>query len=54
MAKAMTEGLLMCYIKQLLSAIDKLLGQLSIYATWLSSIAYNTPRFWQWLNMFSY
>ena len=39
------------------SALDKLLGQLGIYATWLSSIAYLqkqlrifyifTPRFWQ-------
>ena len=46
------------------SVLDKLLGQLGIYATWLSSIAYLqkllrifyifTPRFWQWLHTFSY
>ena len=51
-----------CYVGSALasgvSALDKLLGQLGIYATWLSSIAYlqkqlRTPRFWQWLHMFS-
>ena len=51
---------LILYTFQLIiSAQDKLLGQLGIYATWLSTIAYlqkqlriiffkkKTPRFWQ-------
>ena len=47
----------------ILSALDKLLGQLGIYATWLTSIAYLqkqlrifhiffTPRFFLWLHFF--
>ena len=46
----------------LASALDKLLGQLGIYATWLSSIAYLqkqlrififfTPHFFLWLHIF--
>ena len=46
------------FLEKNISALDKLLGQLGNYATWLSSIAYsqkqlrifffkNTPCFWQ-------
>ena len=55
----------MTYKAPYISALDKLLGELGIYATWLSSIVYLqkqlrifygffTPHFLQLLHMFSY
>ena len=52
-----------CTFKGQVSALDKLLGQLGIYATWLSSIAYLqkqlrififffTPRFFSVITHF--
>ena len=36
----MSTGILNLTVTGILSALDKLFGQLGIYATWLSSIAY--------------